>query len=329
MSRSGWLQTAKGKFIMRNWLACSAAFGLAIAVAVPSFAESIQDKTARKTADIPTCGRNLGTIAIREPEHNWWTDLNLASPEVLLKVFVRKSRCFTLVDRGKGFEMAQQERALASGGDLQGGSNIGKGQVKAADYVLVPDIASKNADAGGTNIGGVLGGFVGHGFGTLLSNISINSKTADVVLSVVDVRTSEDGPIEQGHGEKTDVGFGVGGGWGNWGGFGGAAASSYTNTDIGQVVTLAYIDAYTKLVGDMGGMPGASDVSAASPAQAVTMTRLGRMYTSSSIKSKVLRSLDAGMMLYPTGNKDGTMWEVKDELGNLGWVSSLSFQLAK
>lgn len=236
---------------------------------------SIQDKTTRKAADIPTCGRNLGTIAIREPEHNWWTDLNLASPEVLLKVFVRKSRCFTLVDRGKGFEMAQQERALASGGDLQGGSNIGKGQVKAADYVLVPDIASKNADAGGTNIGGILGGFVGHGVGTLLSNISINSKTADVVLSVVDVRTSEDGPIEQGHGEKTDVGFGVGGGWGGWGGFGGAAASSYTNTDIGQVVTLAYIDAYTKLVGDMGGMPGASDVSAASPTQAVARNSRG------------------------------------------------------
>lgn len=316
---------------MRYCTTAIAACGLMAALAAPSFAESIQDKTERKVADIPTCSRNLGTIAIREPERNWWTDLNLASPEVLLKVFVRKSGCFTLVDRGKGFEMAQQERALASGGDLQGGSNLGKGQVKAADYVLVPDIASKNADASGTNIGGVLGGLVGHGFGTILSNISISSKTADVVLSIVDVRTSEDGPIEQGHGSKTDVGFGVGGGWGNWGGFGGAAASSYTNTDIGQVVTLAYIDAYTKLVGDMGGMPAAngSSASAAAPSQAVTMTRLGRMYTTSSPRSKVVRSLDAGMMLYPTGNKDGTMWEVKDELGNQGWVSSLSFGLAK
>ena len=33
--------------------------------------------------------------------------------------------------------------------------------------------------------------------------------------------------------------------------------------------------------------------------------------------------------LYPTGNKDGAMWEVKDELGNQGWVSSMSFELAK
>jgi len=316
---------------MKSLLGATAALGVAMALAAPSFAESIREKTDRKMSDIPNCGRNLGTIAIREPQHNWWTDLNLASPEVLLKVFVRKSGCFTLVDRGKGFEMAQQERALASGGDLQQGSNLGKGQVKAADYILVPDIASKNNDASGTNIGGILGGFVGGGAGAILSHISISSKTADVVLSIVNVRTSEDGPIEQGHGSKTDVGFGVGGGWGGWGGFGGAAASSYTNTDIGQVVTLAYIDAYTKVVNDMGGMPTAAEggASAQAPGQAVTMTRAGRMYTTASPSSKVVRSLTAGMMLYPTGTKDGAMWEVKDELGNQGWVSSMGFELAK
>jgi len=308
-----------------------AALGMVLAIATPSAAESIRAKTERKAADIPNCGRNLGTIAIREPDHNWWTDLHLSSPEVLLKVFVRKSGCFTLVDRGKGFEMAQQERQLASGGTLQQGSNIGGGQVRAADYILVPDVASKNNNAGGFNIGGVLGGFVGGGAGALLSNINISSKTADVVLSIVDVRTSEDGPIAEGHGSKTDLGFGVGGGWGNWGGFGGAGVSSYTDTDIGQVVTLAYIDAYTKLVNEMGGMPTADEGGAAAqaPMQAVTMTRAGRMYTSASPDSKVVRSLSAGMMLYPTGNKDGAMWEVKDELGNQGWVSSMSFELAK
>jgi len=315
----------------KSLLGATAVLGVAMALAAPSFAESIREKTDRKAADIPNCGHNLGTIAIHEPQHNWWTELNLASPEVLLKVFVRKSGCFTLVDRGKGFEMAQQERALASGGDLQQGSNLGKGQVKAADYVLVPDIASKNSDAGGTNIGGILGGFVGGGAGALLSHISISSKTADVVLSIVNVRTSEDGPIAEGHGSKTDVGFGVGGGWGGWGGFGGAGVTSYTNTDIGQVVTLAYIDAYTKLVNEMGGMPTAAEggASAQAPGQAVTMTRAGRMYTSASPSSKVVRPLSAGMMLYPTGNKDGAMWEVKDELGNQGWVSSMGFELSK
>ncbi len=141
------------------------AMGAALFLPMMAHAESIQDKTERKEAEIPTCSRNLGTIAINEPDNNWWSALDLPSPEALLKVFVRKSGCFTLLDRGKGFQMIQQERALASGGELQQGSNMGAGQLKAADYILVPDIASKNADSSGTNIGGILGGFVGHGVG--------------------------------------------------------------------------------------------------------------------------------------------------------------------
>lgn len=316
-------------------LRVAAAVGLAAALflpaVAPAHAESIRDKQARKAAEIPVCSRNLGTIAVREPDNHWWEGLGLSSPEALIKVFVRKSRCFTLLERGKGFEMIQQERELAGEGNLQRGSNIGKGQLKAADYILIPDIASKNANSGGTAIGGILGGLVGGGAGAILSNININSKTADVVLSIADVRTGEMGPIAEGHGSKTDVGFGVGGGWGNWSGFGGAGVSSYTNTDIGQVVALAYIDAYTKLVDQMGGLPAAEGVapSEAGPQQAVTMTRPGRMYEKPSTSSHVVRNLSAGMMLYPTGNKDGVWWEVSDELGNRGWVSSLSFELAK
>ena len=55
--------------------------------------------------------------------------------------------------------------------------------------------------------------------------------------------------MAEGHGDKTDIGFGIGGGLGGIGGFGGAGVSSYQRTAIGQVVVLAYIDAYAKLVG--------------------------------------------------------------------------------
>ena len=307
----------------------SAAIGAAFAFAgvLPAEAASIGDKTAQKQAEIPNCSHKIGTLAVREPQNRWWEALGLESPEALLKVFVMKSGCFTLVDRGKGFEMAQQERALASGGALQQGSNIGMGQVRAADYILVPDIVSKNGNASGTNVGGILGGFIGGGVGALVSSINISSKTADVVLTITNVRTSEQQAMEEGHGSKTDVGLGFGGGWGGWGGFGGAGISNYQNTAIGQVVVLAYIDAYTKLVGDMGGL--SAQAAADAPVQAVSMSRAGRMYASASDKSKVVRPLDPGMMLYPTGNKEGVWWEVKDELGNQGWVSSLSLALAK
>ena len=84
-----------------NPLRVTAAFALAAAVAVPAMAESIHDKTQRKEAQIPVCNHRIGSIAIYEPENKWWVDLKLESPEALIKVFVMRSGCFTLVDRGK------------------------------------------------------------------------------------------------------------------------------------------------------------------------------------------------------------------------------------
>ena len=53
-----------------------------------------------------------------------------------------------------GFAVAaQSERQLAASGEERAGSNVGKGQTKAADYVLAPDIANQNRDSGGTKIG--------------------------------------------------------------------------------------------------------------------------------------------------------------------------------
>ena len=42
-----------------------------------------------------------------------------------------------------------------------------------------------------------------------------------------------------------------------------------------------------------------------------------------------VRSLDVGTMLYPTGHTQGVMWEVEDEMGNKGWVSSASLELSE
>jgi hypothetical protein len=53
------------------------------------------------------------------------------------------------------------------------------------------------------------------------------------------------------------------------------------------------------------------------------------MYTNADLKSAVVRDLDPSMMLYPTGDKIGVWWKVTDELGNVGWVVSTNFQLAR
>jgi curli biogenesis system outer membrane secretion channel CsgG len=305
-------------------LCCGIALGLA---APAASAQSAQQQRAQKTAEIPTCARSLGSIAVLEPETNWWSAHQLASPTAVIKVFVNKSRCFTLVDRGKGMAAMQAERALASEGELRGGSNLGKGQIKAADYVLVPDLVSQNANASGNNIGALLGGLIGNRtVAAVAGGLNIKRKTADVVLTVTDVRSSEQVAMTEGHATKTDLGWGAGAGVFS-GGFGGAGVTGYANTEIGQVVTLAYLQAYSDLVAQLGGLPASA--SAANAQQAVTMQKPGRLLKQADGKGGAVRDLDPGMMLYPTGSKDGMMWEVEDELGNRGWVNSTLFGLAR
>ena len=280
-----------------------------------------------KQPEIPVCDKKIGTLAVIEPEDKWWVQYNLESPEALIKVFVSESKCFTLLDRGKGLAAAKSERALASDGEMRGGSNLGKGQMKAADYVLTPDIVNKNANSGGKKIGGAIGGLFGKKAGVLLGGVNLKSKTADVVLTVTDVRSTEVVATVEGHAKKTDLGWGGAGGMFSGGGFAAAGAASYANTEIGQVVTMAYLDAYVKLVDEL--QKNTPDAKADNVSQSVTMAKPGKMYKAPGGKAAVVRDLDAGMMLYPTGEKDGLWWKVQDELGNEGWVSSVLFGLAK
>ena len=312
--------------------ACALAL-LAVAVSIasaPALAQrqSAQDQRKEQTAQIPVCAKPLGSISVLEPEDgvHWWTGQQLPAPSRLIKVYVNKSRCFTLVDRGAGLDAAMGERALASSGELRKQSNIGKGQIKAADYVMVPDLVGANSNAGGNAVGGLLGGLIGGNAGALLGGLNFKKKTADVVLTVTDVRSSEQVAMAEGSAKKTDIGWGASGGLFTGSGLGAAGVGGYANTELGQVIALAYLQAYTDLVAQLGGLP--DNASAANAQQAVTVTKPARLFKGPDGKG-VVRELEVGMMLYPTGTKDGMMWEVEDELGNKGWVSSSLLQLSR
>ncbi|KRE89313.1 peptidoglycan-binding protein [Frateuria sp. Soil773] len=302
---------------------------LTMAVSLSAHASSAQDQRAEQMTQIPTCATRIGTLAVEEPERgvDWWSERQLPSPTKLIKVFVAKSGCFTLVDRSAGMDMAMRERSLASSGELRARSNLGKGQIKAADYVLVPDLVSSNRDANGGSVGSVLGGLLGSSkIGRLAGNVGFSSKTADVVLTLTDVRSSEQVAMADGSAKKNDISFaGSGALWGS-SGFGGAGVGGYANTEIGQVITMAYLQAYNKLVGQLGSL--SSNAAQSNAQQAVTMLKPGRLLATATGGAAV-RTLDPGMMLYPTGNKKGVMWEVEDELGNKGWVSSALLELSK
>ena len=231
-------------------------------------ASSSRNMQTNAMSEIPVCTKRLGTIAIVEPDNQWWRELNLGSPEAILKIFVSRSGCFGMVNRGRSMQSRAMERAMADNGELQGGSNLGKGQVKAADYFLEPNIVTANRNSGGSNIGaaaGALGGLFG-GFGgavgAIAGGINVKKGEASVTLSVVNARTTEEEALVEGYARKKDVSWGAGGGAGWWGGFAAAGASGYQNTEIGQVIVLAYLDAYIKLVTQLGGLPANAAVAA-------------------------------------------------------------------
>jgi curli biogenesis system outer membrane secretion channel CsgG len=224
----------------------------------------------RAQASIPVCTRKLGSVAIVEPDNQWWREFNLGSPEAILKIFVQRSGCFTIVNRGRSMASRNMERAMADSGELQAGSNLGKGQVKAADYFLQPDIVSANRNSGGGGagaaigaVGGLLGGF-GRALGGIAGGINVKKGEANVTLSIVNARTTEEEALTEGYARKTDVSFGLGGG-GVFDGdtFAGAGGGGYQNTAVGQIIVLAYLDAYTKLVSQLGGLP--ANAAAAAP----------------------------------------------------------------
>lgn len=292
-------------------LAPSAVF----AQAKPSNAQKLQTQAV---AEIPRCARKLGTLSIIDGDDpRGWTQYNLASPQKLLKAMVQKSGCFNLVDRGAGLNAAQIERNIGGNLGLQRGSNVGQGQVKAADYVLVAEVQASDANSGGGAVAGLLGGVIGGRAGGLIGGIKTKKLEANTVLSLTNVRTTETVAVQEGYAAKNDIGFGLGGAVG----FAGAVGGGYEDTEIGRIITLSFINSYTKLVTDLGLVSATTaSAAAAAPSKTFTAIRVTNMRATAAAGGKLIRALPAGAIVYPTGEKNGLWWEVADENDNVGWV---------
>jgi len=314
----------------------SAALALAVALAATpapaaprlakaSSGQKLQQQTMN---DVPHCTRKLGTISVADGDDPYaWRQWSLSAPSKLLKVLIQRSGCFNLVDRGTGLNAAERERAIGGNLGLQRGSNVGQGQIKAADYVLVAEIQGANSNVSGNAVTGIAGGLIGGGIGGLLGGVKSKKMEANTIVSVTNVRTTETIATEDGYAAKNDISFAAGGG--GFFGAGGAAAvgGGYNNTDIGRIVTLSFIQAYSKLVTSLG-LVGEGSAGTAEAAPRQTFTTMGpvAMHRTASAKGATIRTLPPGAILYPTGNKNGLWWEVADENDNVGWVLNTKLQ---
>ena len=206
-------------------------------------------------ASLERCDKSLGTVTLDESSvpssyyRTWYgnnTSINSTIP--MFRLLAAQSGCFTLVERGKAFEVLERERQLSQEGQLQAGSNIGDGQLAAADYVLRPEIIVSDTDSGG--VGGAIGGLVGNSlgsFGGLVGSVAGGLQTADAqtLIYVVDVRTGVQKGIAEGSARTTDFGgrLGMLTGLPGYG-----SIKGYTSTAQGKVVTASYLDAFNGLV---------------------------------------------------------------------------------
>lgn len=246
------------------WKKISSVTAIAAAITMTAAPASADRGSHSQRAELPTCTQPIGSIAIVEPDNNWWQRYDLDSPEAVINLLVLRSGCFTIVDRGRGLRSRNLERALADNGDLQPGANFGGGQVRPADFFIIPDIIATNRDAGGLNLGGSLAGIFGRTLGGTSLGINTRRKEANVSLTLVNARTTETLRLTEGYHRETDTGFSAGlfGGGGIFGRLGGGfGIGTYENSEIGQIVAAAYLDAYTDLIVQLGGVTAQAPVA--------------------------------------------------------------------
>jgi curli biogenesis system outer membrane secretion channel CsgG len=278
---------------------------------------------------VEKCSKKLGVLAVAEPQHGWnhLSHYGLGSPAALLRMMVQQSGCFDVVERGQAMQNLQQERALASAGEMRQDSNIGKGQMQAADFVMTPNVQVGANTSGG--IGGLLGGRLGV-LGAIAGGLKF--KDASTSLLIADVRSSIQVAAAEGKASKMDFSIG---GWGYGGGVVGALGG-YTSTAEGKLIAASFLDNYNKIVQTIRDQPSlvrtgsaAGEANAAASTQAGTPIAAGQMlapkisnvkaYDSPSRDGKVVATLNRSDELVATGEvKDGF---VKVDAANFsGWV---------
>ena len=137
------------------------------------------------------CDQPMGAMAVVEPQDHILYALaryQLQSPSGLIRMMIQQSNCFIVVERGVGMQNMMQERQLSNSGQLRQSSNVGGGQMVAADFILTPAVVFSENNAGG--VGAAVGGLFG-GAGRVAGAVAggLKFKEAQTSMLVADSRS--------------------------------------------------------------------------------------------------------------------------------------------
>ena len=287
---------------------------------------------AASTPSIEKCSHKLGVLAVAEPNGGWGYlhSYQLGSPAQLIRMMVQDSGCFDVVERGVAMANIREERALADSGDLRGESNVGKGQMQAADFVMTPAVQIAANNTGG--VGGALAGGLMNRFGLGGITGGLKFKEASTSLIIADVRSSLQVASAEGKATKTDFDIG---GWG-WTGAAFGAAGGYTNTPEGKVIAASLLDNWNNIVRTIRDNPSlikthseSGDVNAGNSTRAGAPQKAGevltarinnvKVYSGPSRDSKVVATLSRSDELIASGDQKNGFVQV-DSSNFSGWV---------
>jgi curli biogenesis system outer membrane secretion channel CsgG len=293
------------------------------------------DGAQGEAKELEKCDKSYGTLAVAEAQDVVITHLlsyGLPSPTGLIRMMVQQSNCFVVVERGRAMQNLMQERQLAESGELRKGSNMGKGQMVTADYVLTPDAVFSSRDSGG--IGGALGGLGVFGAVAGLVAAGLKFKSAQTSMLLADSRTSLQLASATGNAEKTD--WSVGGllvGGGAAGGLG-----AYTSTPEGKVIAASYLDNWNNIVRSIRNNPemARQDINlkgkSGQPTKAGAVFEEGdavigkigglKIYSQPNKSSKVVATIARGEEVIYTGKDQGGFISVQGQDGE-GWVEKV------
>lgn len=285
---------------------------------------------------VEKCDAPKGTLAVVEPQDAVLQSLQsmgLGSPTGMIRLIIQQSNCFQIVERGAGFQNVMQERALAAGGQLQAGQNMGQGQLVAADFVVTPNVVFSNPNAGGFG-GGLLGGLGGKlgVVGALAGGLKF--KEAQTSMMMADTRSGLQVAAAQGSAQQTDFALGAA----LFGGGGGAALGGYGNTAEGKIVAASFLDNWNKIVAQVRSNPQliqakagpASQVNAAASVKAGAGAA-GDVYVPKIAGVKVYRGASEGAELMTLAKTDEMIYEGEEQAGFMkmatpkgsGWVKAI------
>ena len=202
--------------------------------------------SANQNTGLENCEAPLGTLSVFEDTNlTWWHDYRRRYPKLgstvpVIRLMIQQSNCFVVVERGRAMSAMNRERELMQSGQLRGGSNIGGGQMVAADYTISPEIQfAEKGTEGYKAIGGALLGSIG----SLLGG-GVSKNEAATTLILIDNRSGVQVSAATGNAGNWD--YDIFGGIFAGGAAGGGGA--YSKTPEGKVISAAFADSYNQMV---------------------------------------------------------------------------------